>query len=65
LEVMQTKWLQKWAQAKNATPSQVEMILDIYRNAPEFFIKEQHVELFEDEKEILSDFPWSIVLARK
>ena len=65
LEVMKQKWLQRWAQAKNASPEQVDRIFQIFKDAPEFFRQEQHVEIFEDEKEILNDFPWSIVLAVK
>ncbi len=65
LEVMKQKWLQRWAKAKNATPNQIERIFQIYKDAPDFFIQEQHVELFEEEKEILNDFPWSILLAVK
>lgn len=65
LEVMKQKWLQRWARAKNATPEQTKRIFQIYKNAPDFFIKEQHVELFEEEIEILNDFPWSILLAIK
>lgn len=65
LEVMREKWLQRWAKAKNATPEQANRIFEIYKKAPEFFTKEQHVELFEDEVEILNDFPWSIILAFK
>jgi Methylase involved in ubiquinone/menaquinone biosynthesis len=65
LNVFRQKWLKKWAKAKNATPEQVERIYRIYKEAPDFFKEEQHVELFDDEKEILNDFPWSIVLAVK
>ena len=65
VEVFREKWLHKWGLAKGASSKDLREIYDIYKNAPDYFIKEQHVEFFDDEMEILNDFPWSIVLAIK
>lgn len=65
VKIFKKKWLDGWCKAKKATEAQRDEIFELYKNAPDSFKKGQNVELFEEEKEILNDFPWTIVKAFK
>lgn len=63
--IFRRKWLNKWCEAKKASKQQKEIIFNLYKNAPIEFKKGQNVEIFEEEKEILNDFPWTIIIGSK
>jgi len=64
-EIFREKWLAKWCEAKKATEQQRDLIYNLYKKAPQFFVEGQRLQLFEEEKEILNDMPWSIIKAHK